>query len=86
MTDEAYLLTALHAWEDPMCRSFCRSHRFFCLRRGEERRENDVSVISRDSWILKGNVVDTRVRPVWVWKADINIFRLKLQIAYSQCL
>lgn len=52
LTDDAYLLTALRAWADPMCRSFCRSHRFFSLGRGE-RREDDVSVISKYNWIMK---------------------------------
>lgn len=65
LTDEAYLLTALHAWADPMCRSFCRSHRFFCLDR-RDRREDDVSVISWGNWNIKVNVGDTSVRPIWV--------------------
>lgn len=63
LTDEPYLLTALHAWADPMCRSFCRSHRFFCLGRGEKR-EDGVSVISKDNWIMKDNDIDTRVRAI----------------------
>lgn len=42
-TDRAYLSTALCAWADPACRSFCHSHNFFSLSR-RERREGNVSV------------------------------------------
>lgn len=34
-TDQAYLWMALCAWADPACRSFCHSHNFFSLSRGE---------------------------------------------------
>lgn len=59
--DEAYLLTALPAWADPACRSFCRSHRFFSLS-GAERREDDVSHVFRD---------DSLVRPTWFSRLQI---------------
>ena len=68
-TAEAYLLTALSAWADPTCRSFCRSHRFSCLGRGE-RREREVSVTSWNIWIIKDDVVDTRVRPIWRYEGQ----------------
>lgn len=42
-TEQAYLWTARCAWADPACRSFCHSHNFFSLSRGE-RREGNVSV------------------------------------------
>ena len=80
LSDEAYLLMALHAWADPMCRSFCRSHRFFCLDR-RDRGEDDVSVITWGKWIIKDNVGDTSVRPIlvaeWVWLICCSVFKSK---------
>lgn len=57
LTDEAYLSMALRAWADPMCRSFCRFHRFFSLSRGE-RREDVVRLTTKHNWTLKKQGLD----------------------------
>lgn len=82
--DQTYLSMALCAWADPACRSFCHSHNFFSLSRGE-RREGNVSVKppknnrQRD---LKG----TWVRPICVLEIQIiPIFNLNFFFMLFHC-
>lgn len=68
--DRAYLWTALCAWADPVCRSFCHSHNFFSLsRRERERRSMSASKSHKkqelkDSWVRPICLVQIQITPL----------------------